>query len=515
MTCPKDGKKMQYGIEKAGNGSLTAFLEEDGKKRYIHSRFVPEREADLFSDISNAEGILIIFGLALGYHLSGKEFLNDTCSDIIIVDPCEKPENLFDRNDIRWLRSDKVILLHNFSEESAAKKIADLAVERMESIIVVKHVPSVKAFPDYFRNLERLINRDISCLVSAQKTKNMFSSIFFRNGCLRLPSLENEKTVSDLENRFTDYDAVIVSSGPSLDRYIDEIRLFQDRFFIIAVDSALPVLRDNGVRADISVTIDPQIWVSEHTAGTETVSINSFSSFFHRTGNKCSLLAFNSHPLSQICALLSESRIMDTTGCVAGDALYYALFMGFKKCWLTGADFSFPGNRIYSSGTVYYSRFLSCTDRFSTIASKEMSYIRRGKRVLINGVKSRNSFLDFKNSIEKMLSGFKTETVHLTGGGALLQGAHAGKSGDLTACYKSCDALSGKIITEKRKILERILSETPSLKKKEYSREKLVSILLNSDIRSQLFAESFGRSEKKKEKYSLILDYFLECCVRE
>jgi hypothetical protein len=68
----KDPSDPPYHLEKARNGEWTLKAGTEEKDfRYLHSRFDPTREAQVFVDSIDCENkeVLLVFGLGLGYHL--------------------------------------------------------------------------------------------------------------------------------------------------------------------------------------------------------------------------------------------------------------------------------------------------------------------------------------------------------------------------------------------------------------------------------------------------------------
>ena len=144
-----------------------------------------------------------------------------------------------------------------------------------------------------------------------------------------------------------DYPVLVITSGPSLEKHLRRIYNSQHLFFIIAVDSSLPVLLSRRIMPDFLISIDPQPFISEHLINAElsyTIFIFTLSTYPLLFNNRFSLLSLNSHPFSQVINELFPDKIgsIDSlTGTVAGDALKFAYLSVFKAVMLIGFDFSF------------------------------------------------------------------------------------------------------------------------------------------------------------------------------
>ncbi len=502
---------MDYIVEIAKNGSPTASVITDGKQRYVHSRFVPEKEADIFEQSGQdlSAKVVLVFGLCLGYHLIGKGERLKQAKHLFVIDPLALPEKQDAIKGLDWLNSEDVRVFSGENTTSVAKEIAQFAFTSGNSLIVLRHLPSVKIFPQYFSDLENKLNETLSQLVSAGKTINHFAATFFRNGCKRLSKHANMKDFSLMKGLFAGMDAIVVSSGPSLDAYIDEIFVVREHYVLIAVDSALPVLQANNIDADIIVTVDPQVWVSEHIRESNGIFIESFSSHMGQgqRGDTGQFLLFNTHPLSQISAHFYQSEVHPTTANVAGDALYCALYLGFNRIWLCGMDYSFPNCSIYAKKSAYYQRFGFVNNRFSTILTKEMQYIRKGKVLREEGIRTRHSFIDYKVKTEALIAEKASghEIFHLVKEGLCLKGATLARAISYPKDCFSEGQGRDTTVSEKRNSVKAILSAIPPFGADKKKAAKLKEWLMAEDVRSLLFEQA----KINRDKYEAVFDYFL------
>ena len=100
--------------------------------------------------------------------------------------------------------------------------------------------------------------------VYTDNTIDKYADIFNYNRIMNLPLIYKSVLVSDIRRIFeekVDMEnavAILVAAGPSLDDNIDYLKELKGRAFILAVDSAIRMCEEHGIRPDAFVTIDPQ-----------------------------------------------------------------------------------------------------------------------------------------------------------------------------------------------------------------------------------------------------------------
>jgi len=88
-------------------------------------------------------------------------------------------------------------------------------------------------------------------------TVTKFGKSWAINILKNISSFQNFKNLHQLKVTGTD-DAIIVASGPSLNKNIDQLRDIQDSVFIISALRSLPVLNEAGIDADLVIQLDAE-----------------------------------------------------------------------------------------------------------------------------------------------------------------------------------------------------------------------------------------------------------------
>jgi len=87
-------------------------------------------------------------------------------------------------------------------------------------------------------------------------TKEVFGKQNLRNYKANSQLLKRSKGIREIDSRYQGGPAIIVASGPSLDKNIDELQRAQGKIPIFACDASIPMLLAAGVEADYTMIVD-------------------------------------------------------------------------------------------------------------------------------------------------------------------------------------------------------------------------------------------------------------------
>ncbi len=409
-------KDLHYKIESARDGNPSLIIQQNGKDTFLHSRINPLKEGEITGYVLDPErfDLLLILGCGLGYSLMKLKESAAHFRSIVVIDILDGIENEILKNPhTSFLPAGKNINFISGLEigevDQALSEIIDFS--EIKGVQVIEHPQSMRIFPDYYAEMKSLIKNIINKKAGDRATIKAFGNLFLHNAVNNLLNFKNCQQISALSGRFRGRKAVIVSSAPSLEDNIEKLKMYQSEFYIIAVDSVLPVLKCSGIKPDFVVSIDPQARIGEHFLGHEDFealhifSIVSPPELVEKYGGYISL---NSHPVSQIIDDMYpgvNGSIDSATGSVAGDAFMFALMAGFEFIAMTGFDFSFSENIIYARETAYQKRYaLYFNNRLKTAETFNASYIFKSSgSLLVDGKYTRRSFLNYRNSLDILI----------------------------------------------------------------------------------------------------------------
>jgi len=419
-------KDPHYKIEPAKDGNPFLTVIQNGKDIPLHSRINPLKEGDTSSYTFEPEkfDLLIVLGCGLGYNLLKLKEISGRFKYVIIIDILHGIENeiaknpytsfLFRRKNITFLTG-----LDIAGIDEALSGVIDFDV--IKGIQVVEHPQSLRIFSSYYDEVRLLIKRLIDKKAGDKATIRTFGNVFLRNALNNLNNFKSVHPVSALAGRFRGRKAVIVSSAPSLEDNIDKLKSYKNDLYIIAVDSAIPVLNSYGIKPDFIISIDPQARIGEHFLGHEVyeaLHIFSIVSPPELVEKYKGFISLNSHPVSQIIDDIypeTLGSIDSSTGSVAGDAVKFAILAGFEFIAMTGFDFSFSGNIIYARETAYQKRYTQYfNNRFKTTETFNAAYIFKSSGSLISeGKYTRRSFINYRNSLDSFIKENKLDNVFM------------------------------------------------------------------------------------------------------
>lgn len=504
---------IKYEIVPARDGNPVVLVEPDGKKIPLHSKINPGREGEAYRKRYDPDkfNLLIVLGTGLGYHLLPLAEKINRYRLVLLIDILRGIGPKISANPLTSFltQSENVILFSGMSVDELTGRLKDLInLEEINGLSVVEHAPSIRIFGKYYGDIKDEINRLLNRQAGSLSARKAFGRLYLTNIIKNLKLTRDCRGVSAIYNSgktlLKDHPVLVITSGPSLDSFIDEIKKRSDRFFIIAVDSALPILIQRGILPDFAVSIDPQPFINEHFSSFDlghTLPVFSFSAHYSLVMRYGGYLSLNTHPVSQLIEELFPGRVgsIDSrTGSVAGDAIMLALKAGFRKIGLAGFDFSFSNYIIYARGTAYQRRYAEFfqnrmmnaeTSNFNYIMKSSRGYRERGKY-------TRKSFIQYKESIEKFIGGYDTGIFHnINETGLPLEGVENRGFSDFIE--QTC---SGMI--EKQKILNEIRSGKPGTG---IDGDILTGSFLNPEIFERIYENSVddhsGRERMRKIRY--------------
>lgn len=497
-----------YSVESLSEGIDSLSVVVDGKKKYLHSKHNPLRESDIFrKDLEVLDGdTLIILGVGLGYSLIGNENLLKRFKTVFIIECLDLEKIFFEKhisnirkkNIIFYFAKDLIFLEKEFSER--------LEISKASKISFLYHNGSFRIFNEYYKKVEQTVCDLINKKSANTATAARFSTLFLKNGIKHISRINDYASFRGLKGHYKGCYCILVSSAPSLFSSIDIIREYQNSCVIIAVDSAVSVLLSSGIKPDYVLIVDPQPWVNEHLLGyfdlcERFVCCLTSCPVIDRIPYKMNYLGLNSHPLSQMMGVSYENtfEFLDSgTGNVAGDALDFALFLGFDKVYLSGIDFSFPDYVIYAKGTAYQERYSKLfNSRFCSCESQNIDYIFKSSKGVKDksGNYTRNSFIEYSIGFEKKFKQWK-EQIYL-----------------LNTAFKSELFQHVDRIDESKNKKNKFLSQADSrYKKNELSLTPLYNLMDRDDVRAELFELAGVTENHRKETLLTIINNLWITC---
>ncbi|MEK4177397.1 6-hydroxymethylpterin diphosphokinase MptE-like protein [Aeribacillus sp. FSL K6-1305] len=400
--------KIEISIQESKiNGLPTLIL----NGHYLYSQYNPMKDAETFikSQLDPDANGYCLFGFGLGYHV--KVLLeNEPNKRVFVIEPyltCFKAAlETLDLTDILSHPNVNIYFLEDIS------KLNNLLNELLE--YKVKWLipnPFVKALPN---------NNPLKQILEEIKIKEMsfhrFSSLMEKNFWNNLNYMDI--TVDKLFDLFKGKKAVLVSSGPSLDKTADALKELRKKYFILAVGSAYKVLKTKGIEPHAVVISDPQNEVYRQLAGLNLskpliyLSTACYKAVRYHKGLK--IAAFQKgYPKAEMYAKQNGCQLVDTGGSVATTAFDILIKMGFSEIVLLGQDLAYAKDRSHATHSTSGVR-VATEQRLFSIPSNNGSVVKT----------TRNLFI-YLRWFERKITESKHVIVKNTAEqGAVIKGAH-------------------------------------------------------------------------------------------
>lgn len=257
-------EKVEVRILKGSGGFPNAVItnNENARTVRLHDDIDPFSEAERLADSMEIHPgeLRFLIGMGLGYLPLMIAKRKITLLKLFIV---EKNLSLFEQA-IR-----NVDLSHLFEADGVSIVIGELGdikplLYNMGSDIsillkgaeITYFEPERELFPDYFARCTKIIQDQVKHLLCGIHTTERIGPKFFENSMWNFTTTLKSANMGGFDLVWEGAPVMVVGAGPSLVDNIDTIKKYRDRFAIITVDSALPILIKNGVIPDLAATVD-------------------------------------------------------------------------------------------------------------------------------------------------------------------------------------------------------------------------------------------------------------------
>jgi hypothetical protein len=381
----------------------------------LHSRRDPfgeaARQADsLLPGRRTATGLLVVFGMAGGYHL--RELIRRTApgGHLFVVD--SSPAAVAEA--VRHLRFQDFLRPEIRFRIASSENPNDIVEEFLEALSgqsffnldFFSH-PGLRRIRDSgIAEMEGRLRREARRDFMNRSTVARFGAEWHRNTLLNLPYLQNAALINRIKDAFPGFSAAIVAAGPSLDRSLPILRTCADRIVVFAVAHAVKPLFKAGIFPDFVIAVDCADNTLPQFQGVEPDQIRLITTNMIHPELACRyrdrILLFSSPAVAGFNRWMSGIRSLPdslaTGGTVAVTAIDAALYAGCNEIFLFGLDLSFPndgtthakdsacGKTVHSENHVRvpgnYAETVATTRQFAVYLDMVNAYLtkKRGER---------------------------------------------------------------------------------------------------------------------------------------
>lgn len=358
---PELAKKMQVFIPM----DLPQLVQENGaynilyKGKLIHNALNPLVEAnEIFSKAENTPvSIHLIYGLGLGYLFQLTS--QNSKGTVVLYEP--------DLN-ILWLSFTLVdfsndILKPNVFIASTFEELGEILHKKsgIKNNPVLLSLPSqrdydLKGFDDFVKRIKELVG---SFALDLKFTQQKFYPSF-KMLLQNVPYLFKELPLARFKDVYKGKTAVIVSAGPTLDKNIEILRKYREKFVLFTVGTAVKTLFANDIKPDFLCIIETYN-SSKQVEGLDLSDVNFITEPYANPAlrkfkykNIYSHISSN-NPINQFWGEILEENIEEylSKGTVSYTALNCARILGCSKIILVGQDLAYVAGQCYSKDSAY------------------------------------------------------------------------------------------------------------------------------------------------------------------
>jgi len=359
----------KYVPQPARNGQQNIGIAEDnGQVRLLYSKYNPELECNRWAEsqrdtVEDAIDILVL-GIGLGYHASAllaehpdkRMFLYEPDVELFIA--------ALETVDIRPLLNNKQIGMLAIGDEDSIREQMLMQIYKFKkgklAIVATPYVSrsdlgQLERWEKQTPELRRTYSSNVA-------TVHHHKTSWIKNAMVNLVRNLKTPTFFTLKGAFQDIPAIIAGSGPSLELEAERLRELQDRVLIIAAGTATAGLLHLGIRPHLIVTMDPD---DVNRKAFENLDIMDCPLLYITTVNHGVVKEdspylmhgyLNSDVISHyLMEIKFEHGILSSTPTVTGTAIQVAALLGSTDVTFIGQDFSYPQDKMYSSGVEHFS----------------------------------------------------------------------------------------------------------------------------------------------------------------
>lgn len=418
--------KNEYGVEFLPARDNTMYMQctVNGNVTRLNSSYNPEREADRWAGQYTYNGynnVIVMFGMGSGHFVRAlKDRINDN-HVIILYEPLDyvfiKALHEIDLTDI--ISDDRISLVVGKDEAELFSRVAVFVHwANIDGLSIVRHPEYENVFLEEHSRFADVMNQVIRGIKIEGNTESFFGKEVAYNTINNIKYIPNSHYLSDFIGEFDEETVgIVVAAGPSLDNNVHILHEIKNKAIIMATDTSLKRLHDEGIVPDFVVSVDPKKPVRLfENVGFENVPFmckidSNYKVLDMHCGHKIWV-----NPSEYFKALYNSINIdidyENSGGSVATMAFTLCNMLGLKNIVLIGQDLAYLGDSTHAGGIEDHIR-----DEENSI-----SYVKGNNGGLVKTRGDWKIYLDWYERAIRTLLPDETRVINATEGGAYIEG---------------------------------------------------------------------------------------------
>jgi len=342
-------------IIKNSDNTINLSLSYYGRILRLHSSRPKAEAQKLFSQLSPNAPIYFIGGLGMGYLL--EYIIENTTTLCIIYEPKSIIfETLLEiRPEIQQLLSSSRVIfiqeLDDFSNYCQQEKLLDIGF--------IIHQQYYELFTREFNTIKEILTSSIRKKEVGNATLIRFSKTWSKNIFRNIHNYFLCQKLKEYQNYADKQAAIIIGAGPSLEDSLSYLRDKKDYAYLIACDTALPILDKANIPIDFVITVDPQNQNAFYLRYVKNknhkliADISVHSSTFEGYDSKNIILMDSHFPFYRYFQKFwGECHKLLSGGSVSTTAFDFARFIQADPIIMVGQDLAFTKKKNHSTGNI-------------------------------------------------------------------------------------------------------------------------------------------------------------------
>ncbi|MDO4674484.1 6-hydroxymethylpterin diphosphokinase MptE-like protein [Campylobacter sp.] len=324
------------------------------------------------------------------------------------------------------LRSDRLLLIADYNDERLFSFVrAEIFLQYARTYFLTMQCAYYQKDREDFERVDALLAENLNQAMLFFGNDSEDALLGIANFIHNLPEFTSRPTIGALihtyKKRFPN--ALIVSTGPSLTKQLPLLKEVQKRVFIIAADSAYPILMREGIRPDLVLSLERISFTSEFFKesfeGDEKVLFVLKSIVCPKTlqylGER-NFMGINGGASFDALLRLRDFPLFSMGPSVANFALHLALLLEFERIFFIGQDLAYGEDyRSHPQGYLYGIHDLD-------EAGERKENLRAPAYGGVGEVRTSFIWQVFRRNLEEVIGIAKAKIYNATEGGARING---------------------------------------------------------------------------------------------
>ncbi|MCJ8346209.1 DUF115 domain-containing protein, partial [bacterium] len=331
----------------------------------LHSIYPSKEAKKLYKNLNfDDHKLTIVFGFGLGYHIDSLLEKHPN-RDIIIFEPSYKIiiETLKTKCFKHYFTNPKLKIIISTDVKEIASTLEKFYNFHIHSGIQILELPSyIKIFPNEIAGIKEFFLKAIKKFTANMLTVIESGSEYTSNCTHNLRYFNQFPWVNNLFNQFQDLPAIIIGAGPSLSKHFDLLRKIRQEnlAILITVDTAYPILKDQGIDPHFVCTADPNpgnfihFKDTDYSKTTLILEASTYRNVFKLEDTKAFLCSFEGYYTQYALDYLNNrDQQLLSWGSISTTALDLASRMGCPKIIFVGQDLAHTNLLTHCEGSSF------------------------------------------------------------------------------------------------------------------------------------------------------------------